>query len=99
MNDPQAAERVGTRAVISSNAGGLPELNVEGVTGFLCEPGDVEGMAKKSIYVLQDNERLNQFKDNALARAKEFDLSLILPVYESYYREVIERTKAPAWGN
>ena len=78
--------------VISSNAGGLPELNVDGVTGFLCDIGDVKGMAEKAIYILQDDERLNTFKDNALKRAREFDLSLILPVYEDYYREVIAKS-------
>ena len=61
--------------VISSNAGGLPELNVEGVTGFLRDVGDVDGMAEKAIYILEDEKRLNQFKENALARAKEFDLT------------------------
>ena len=79
--------------VISSNAGGLPELNVDGVTGFLKDVGDVDGMAEKAIYILEDEERLQQFKENALARAKEFDLATILPVYENYYIEVIERTK------
>jgi N-acetyl-alpha-D-glucosaminyl L-malate synthase BshA len=82
--------------VISSNAGGLPELNVQGVTGFLCDIGDIKGMAEKAIYILQDDERLNQFKENALKRAKEFDLSLILPVYENYYREVITKASALA---
>jgi len=82
--------------VLSSNAGGLPELNVEGVTGFLCDIGDVKGMAEKAIYMLQDDERLNQFKDNALKRAKEFDLSLVLPIYENYYREVIAKASALA---
>jgi N-acetyl-alpha-D-glucosaminyl L-malate synthase BshA len=80
--------------VISSNAGGLPELNVQGVTGFLCDIGDVKGMAEKAIYILQDDERLNQFKENALKRAQEFDLSLILPIYENYYREVIAKASA-----
>jgi N-acetyl-alpha-D-glucosaminyl L-malate synthase BshA len=80
--------------VISSNAGGLPELNIEGVTGFLREVGDVDGMAEKAIYILEDDARLKSFKENALARAKEFDLSIILPMYENYYREVIERSKA-----
>jgi len=74
----------------------LPELNVEGVTGFLCDPGDVKGMAEKAIYILQDDARLQTFKEAALARAKTFDLSLIRPIYEDYYREVIERSKAPA---
>ena len=80
--------------VISSNAGGLPELNVNGETGFLKETGDIDGMAQDAIYILEDPDRLNTFKENALARAKQFDLSLILPKYESYYNEVIERSKA-----
>src|SRR4051812_4728032 len=78
--------------VISSNAGGLPELNIEGVTGFLKSVGDVEGMAEKAIYILEDETRLETFKENALARAKEFELSKILPLYESYYTEVIEKS-------
>jgi N-acetyl-alpha-D-glucosaminyl L-malate synthase BshA len=79
--------------VISSNAGGLPELNVDGETGFLKDTGDVEGMAEKAIYILEDENRLQQFKNNALERAKLFDLANILPAYENYYVEVIERTK------
>jgi glycosyltransferase involved in cell wall biosynthesis len=51
-------------------------------------------MAESSIYILEDEERLQTFKENALARAKEFDLSIILPKYENYYNEVIERSKA-----
>src|ERR1700743_86962 len=83
--------------VISSNAGGYHELNVEGVTGFLRNMGDIDSMAERGIYILEDQQRLNQFKDNALARAKEFDLAKILPLYESYYIEVIERAKANAF--
>jgi glycosyltransferase involved in cell wall biosynthesis len=79
--------------VISSNAGGLPELNVEGITGFLRDVGDIDGMAEKAVYILEDEERLQTFKDNALARAKQFDLATILPVYENYYVEVIEQCK------
>jgi N-acetyl-alpha-D-glucosaminyl L-malate synthase BshA len=82
--------------VISTNAGGLPELNVDGVTGFLKDVGDVAGMAEKAIYILEDDERLQTFKENALERAKEFDLTKILPAYEDYYIEVIERTKEKA---
>jgi N-acetyl-alpha-D-glucosaminyl L-malate synthase BshA len=82
--------------VISSNAGGLPELNVDGLTGFLKDPGDVDGMAEKAIFILEDEERLATFKENALARAKEFELSNILPQYENYYLEVIEQSKAKA---
>ena len=80
--------------VISSNTGGLPELNVHGVTGFLDNVGDVDAMANHAIYILENDDRLSQFKENALARAKEFDLSLILPMYESFYEEVIEKSKA-----
>ena len=80
--------------VISTNAGGLPELNVEGVTGFLKDIGDVDGMAEKAIYILENEARLKTFKENALARAKEFDLSIILPMYENYYIEVIEKSRA-----
>ncbi len=80
--------------VISSNAGGLPELNIEAVTGYLRNVGDVDGMAERAIYILEDNARLAQFKDNALARAKEFDLAKILPQYENFYIEVIEKSRA-----
>lgn len=79
--------------VISSNAGGLPELNVDGETGFLRDVGDVEGMGERAIYILEDEARLETFKENALARAKLFDLATILPLYENYYMEVIEKCK------
>lgn len=79
--------------VISSNAGGLPELNVDGETGFLKDVGDVDGMAEKAIYILEDGERLSVFKENALARAKVFDLANILPIYENYYIEVLDRCR------
>ena len=82
--------------VISSNAGGLPELNIDGETGFLRDVGDVDGMAEKAIYILEDEERLKTFKENALARAKIFDLANILPVYENYYLEVLEKVKEKA---
>ncbi len=79
--------------VISTNIGGLPELNIDGKTGFLNDVGDIEGMAKNAIYILEDNDRLEKFKKAALDRAKEFDLSIILPKYETYYREIIEKSK------
>ncbi|HCN82913.1 MAG TPA: N-acetyl-alpha-D-glucosaminyl L-malate synthase BshA, partial [Sphingobacteriaceae bacterium] len=80
--------------VISSNTGGLPELNIQGVTGFLSDVGDTKSMADHAVYVLEDKERLKKFKENALKRAKEFNLSLILPIYEDYYKEVIARVKS-----
>jgi N-acetyl-alpha-D-glucosaminyl L-malate synthase BshA len=80
--------------VISTNVGGLPELNIEGETGYLRDIGDIDGMAEKAIYILQDETRLSTFKENALARAKQFDLALILPQYENYYKQIIEESKA-----
>lgn len=81
--------------VISSNAGGLPEVNIHGQTGFISEIGDVEGMAKHAISILSDEAVLQQFRQNALARAKEFDIQQILPQYEAYYEEVVERALIP----
>ncbi len=77
--------------VITSNAGGLPELNVDGVTGYLDVVGDVNAMAHHAIAILEDDDRLASFKENAYNRAKEFDLKLILPIYEAYYQEVIDQ--------
>jgi len=81
--------------VISSDAGGLPELNIQGVTGFLCPVGDVECMTQKALLVLDPNN-LPRFKENALKRAREFDISQILPRYETLYHQVIEQAKALA---
>src|ERR1700744_2493168 len=78
--------------VISTNAGGLPELNIDGQTGFLKDIGDIDGMAEKAIYILEDESRRKTGKEHAIKRAKEFDLAKILPQYESYYVEVIERS-------
>ncbi|MBC7382245.1 MAG: N-acetyl-alpha-D-glucosaminyl L-malate synthase BshA, partial [Bacteroidia bacterium] len=75
--------------VISSNAGGIPELNIDGVTGFLCNVGDVKTMAEKAIYILSDQERLLKFKQAARARAHEFDINNIVPVYEQYYEKIL----------
>lgn len=83
--------------VISSNTGGIPELNIQGVTGFLSNVGDVEDMTRNALFVL-DKNNLPKFKANALNRAKEFDISRILPQYESYYTKVIEKTRVDALG-
>jgi len=75
--------------VISSNAGGLSEINIQGKTGFMSNVGDFEDMAKNAIYILQDGTRLKEFKKNALTHAKTFDIANILPLYETYYDKVI----------
>jgi N-acetyl-alpha-D-glucosaminyl L-malate synthase BshA len=76
--------------VVSSNAGGIPELNIHGVTGCIAEIGDVKGMSEHALMVLAD-ENLPRFKAAALARAKEFDQSIIVPQYEAFYNEVLEK--------
>lgn len=75
--------------IISSDAGGIPEININGETGFLSAVGDVADMAKNAIYILEDESRLNKFKKSAYAQAKRFDIKNILPVYESYYKQVL----------
>ncbi len=79
--------------VLSSNAGGLPELNVNGFCGFLDNVGDIDGMAKHAIEILKDDDTLNQFKENAFLRAKDFDLKKILPIYVEYYEEIVANCK------
>lgn len=78
--------------VISSNSGGMPELNVNGVTGYMSNVGDVEDMAKHAIHILSNDAVLLQFRQNALKRAKEFDINQILPLYEDYYAKVIQES-------
>jgi L-malate glycosyltransferase len=77
--------------VISSNAGGLPEVNIHGQTGFLSDVGDVDAMAKYAITILSDDNVLQTFRKNALEQAERFDIRHILPQYEAYYEEVMER--------
>ncbi|MBK8600378.1 MAG: N-acetyl-alpha-D-glucosaminyl L-malate synthase BshA [Flavobacterium sp.] len=75
--------------VISSNSGGLPEVNFDGVSGYLSNVGDIEGMAANAIKILENNETLNNFKSNALTTAKQFDIQNILPLYEELYLRAI----------
>jgi N-acetyl-alpha-D-glucosaminyl L-malate synthase BshA len=76
--------------VISTNTGGLPELNIHGVTGFMSNVGDTDDMANNALKILKDNAVLQQFKQNALKRASEFDIHKILPRYEKYYHRIVE---------
>ena len=78
---------------ITSNAGGLPELNIDGFCGYMSNVGDVDDMAEKAISILKDDAVLQQFKENALTRAKDFDLKKILPDYINYYNKVIEEAQ------
>lgn len=75
---------------ISTNAGGLPEINIHGVTGFLSEVGDINDMAKNALYIIGDDNRLGEFKEQALAHARTFDKDHIVPLYEQLYKQVVE---------
>ena len=77
--------------VISSNTGGLPEVNIEDYSGYLADVGDVETMAQKALYILSSKDRLQQFKQQARLSAERFDMSKILPLYEELYATVIGR--------
>lgn len=80
--------------VVSSNSGGLPELNIHGVSGYLAQVGAVAEMAQLSLDILSDAEKLVQFKKAAQAQAKLFDIKAILPMYEDLYQKAINSVKA-----
>lgn len=103
---PSATESFGLAAleamacevpVISSNAGGLPEIQIQGITGFMSNVGDVEDMAKNAITILANNETLAQFKRNAFEQAQKFRIENILPLYENYYSTVF-RSATPEYS-
>jgi N-acetyl-alpha-D-glucosaminyl L-malate synthase BshA len=79
--------------VISTNSGGIPEVNVNGFSGYMSNVGDVDDMAKKAISILKDDETLNRFKNNAYEQAKKFDITRILPLYEKLYQTVLKQNK------
>ena len=76
--------------VVSSNAGGIPEVNVQGVTGYLSDVGNVDEMAKNALRILEDEEVLNTFKSQAFENAKRFDIKNILPIYEAVYERALQ---------
>lgn len=76
--------------VISTNTGGLPELNIDGITGFTSNVGDVETMASDALKILRSKETHKIFKKSAFEHSKKFGLDVILPQYESLYEQVIE---------
>ena len=77
-------------AVVSSNVGGLPEVNKDGVTGFLNEVGDIEGMIASVLTILKDKDTLARFKTNALEHSQNFELNKIVPVYENLYLSLVK---------
>lgn len=76
--------------VIASNAGGIPEIMIQGVTGFMSDVGDVDDMSSRAISILIDDQLHNQFKIQALEHAKKYDLEKVLPKYEAFYEKVLQ---------
>ncbi|MBX7227536.1 MAG: N-acetyl-alpha-D-glucosaminyl L-malate synthase BshA [Chitinophagales bacterium] len=79
--------------VISSDAGGIPEVNIDNKTGFVLPVGDVKGMAKRAIELLSDSGMLSDFRENAYQQARKFSLQKILPQYERFYRKILKNCK------
>ncbi|MGB1448335.1 MAG: N-acetyl-alpha-D-glucosaminyl L-malate synthase BshA [Flavobacteriaceae bacterium] len=77
--------------VISTNVGGLPEVNIEGESGHLFDLGDVDGMAKASIQLLQDEAKLEHMKDTAHAIARRFDIEAVVNQYIDVYKKALSR--------
>ncbi len=79
--------------LISTNAGGLPEINIEGETGYLSDVGDIASMSQHAIHILSNDDRLQHFKKAAIAQARHFEKQRIIPMYEKLYCEVIAAYK------
>ena len=77
--------------VISTNTGGLPEVNIHGKTGYLSDLGDVTEMANNAISILKNQETLEMFKQNAKEHTKRFSLDNILPIYEDIYKSCYKK--------
>jgi N-acetyl-alpha-D-glucosaminyl L-malate synthase BshA len=87
-----ALEAMGARTpVISTNTGGLPEVNIHGKTGYLSNLGDVTEMANNAISILKNQETLEMFKQNAKEHTKRFLLDNILPIYEDIYKSCYKK--------
>jgi N-acetyl-alpha-D-glucosaminyl L-malate synthase BshA len=76
--------------VISTNAGGLKEINIDGETGYLANVGDIDTMSKQALSILEDDEILNGFKERAATHARKYDISNIVPLYEKLYMRFLQ---------
>ncbi|HZW62253.1 MAG TPA: N-acetyl-alpha-D-glucosaminyl L-malate synthase BshA [Flavobacteriaceae bacterium] len=79
--------------VISSNTGGIPEVNIHGETGFLSKVNDTADMTKNALFILKNTENLMQFKARAKAHAQKFDIHSIVPLYEKIYQDTLKNHK------
>lgn len=78
--------------VLSSDAGGLPEVNISGMTGYLFPIGDIETAAEQALAILKDDKTLNMFKDRAFQHAEQFNVHNIIPLYENLYNRVVQQS-------
>jgi N-acetyl-alpha-D-glucosaminyl L-malate synthase BshA len=99
---PSASESFGLAAleamacevpVISSDVGGIPEVNLDGVTGFTSGVGMVDKMAEDVMRVFETEETLARFRKAALEQAARFDIEVMIPKYESYYERILEASR------
>lgn len=81
--------------VISSDSGGLPEVNFDGISGYLSNVGDVDSMAENALKILTDDATLAKFRESALEIAQKYDIKNILPLYEELYHKAIEIENKP----
>jgi glycosyltransferase involved in cell wall biosynthesis len=77
--------------VISSNTGGLPEVNIEGISGYLSDVGNTREMSQNAIKILENENTLLEFKNNARSTAKQFDIKNIVTLYENLYNSVLNK--------
>ena len=71
--------------IISTNAGGLPEVNIDGVSGYMSNVGDIDDMVNNSLKILSNHKVNNEFKENARKQAEKYNIHKIVPFYESIY--------------
>ena len=89
-----ALEAMASRvAVISSNAGGLSEINIQGETGYLTDSNDIESMSRYAISILKNPDMLEKFKNNAFLKAETFDINKVVPMYEMIYNKALNTLK------
>ncbi|WP_116106318.1 N-acetyl-alpha-D-glucosaminyl L-malate synthase BshA [Lewinella sp. IMCC34191] len=100
---PSASESFGLAAleamacevpVVSSNVGGIPEVNIDGETGFTSGVGMVDKMAEDIMKIFKDETTLQRFRANALKQAERFDITNMIPKYEAYYEKILENSRS-----
>jgi glycosyltransferase involved in cell wall biosynthesis len=81
--------------VIATNAGGLPEIMINGQNGYMSDVGDIVSMSQNAITILENEETMKRFREGAIKQANAFDIHNIIPVYEKLYDEVLQQELVP----